>query len=266
MLKIGLLALLAISIPMSAFAESSIELSSEQSEINALDSVLVIGKITDVSTFKPIKLTVIAPDGEIVYAPDVPFDDNGVFKRLIHPTLPSFKQGEYTIIASHEDTEKTAKIQFTVTGESKPIPTTQPPEVKPDQSTPSAINLTTSSSFGDDTIIIKGNTTSTQTDLTFRITSPNGNLVSIAQVTPEPNGEFSLEVKTGGPLWIENGMYVITANQGLFSEHERSIHIEIENGVVVPEFGAIAVVILAVAIMAIIAISVKSKVNIFPRY
>jgi len=35
---------------------------------------------------------------------------------------------------------------------------------------------------------------------------------------------------------------------------------------VVPEFGAIAALILAVAIISIIAVSAKSKLNIMPRY
>src|SRR3990167_2371011 len=117
MLKIALLILVAISIPISAFAEPMIELSTSQTEIQSLDSVLVIGKITGVSIFKPVTMTVISPDGEVIYAPELPFDD-GVFKRLIHPPLPSFKDGTYTVIASHEDTETTAQIQFTVTGSS----------------------------------------------------------------------------------------------------------------------------------------------------
>ncbi|RNJ74796.1 MAG: PEFG-CTERM sorting domain-containing protein, partial [Nitrosopumilus sp. D6] len=35
---------------------------------------------------------------------------------------------------------------------------------------------------------------------------------------------------------------------------------------VIPEFGAIAVIILAVAIISIIAVSARSKLSIMPRY
>src|SRR3972149_4978813 len=214
MLKIALLILVAISIPLSAFAEPMIELSTSQTEIQSLDSILVIGKITDVSVFKPVTLTVISPDGEIIYAPELPFDNDGVFKRLIHPPLPSFRDGVYTVIASHEDK-----------------------------------------------IIVAGSTISSTTDITFTVTSPNGNLISIAQVTPGTNGEFSTEIISGGPMWKENGFYTITANQGLSSEHKQSVQVEIDNGVVVPEFGSIAVMILVVAIISIIAVSVKSRLS-----
>lgn len=267
MLKIALLVLIAMSIPISAFAEPMLELASEQSEIHSLDSILVTGKITGVATFKPLTLTVISPDGEIVYAPQISFDEDGVFKRLFHPTLPSFKDGTYTIIASHPDTEKTAKIQFTVTGSTitpKGIP------VKSSDSgiistKPSVIILSADTEFGSDRILISGSTTSFITDITLIVTSPQGNLVSIAQITPDNTGKFSLEIKSGGPLWKENGFYTITANQGLSSEHKQSIKVEIDNGVVVPEFGTIAVMILAVAIVSIIAVSAKSKLSIMPR-
>ena len=265
MFKIALLVLIAISIPISAFAEPMIELSSTQTEIQSLDSVLVIGKITGVSVFKPVTITVISPDGEIIYAPKLTFDNDGVFKRLIHPPLPSFRDGIYTVIASHEDTEKTAKIQFTVTGSNIPIksPIKSPePEI---MDKPSAITLSTDTTFGDNKIIVTGSTTSYTTDITFTVTSPNGNLISIAQVTPGPNGEFSTQIISGGPLWKEDGFYTITANQGLSSEHKQSVQVEINNGVVVPEFGSVAVMILAVAIISIIVVSSKSKLGIIPR-
>ncbi len=268
MLKTALLVLIAMSIPISAFAEPMIELSTTQSEIHSLDSVLVTGKITGVAIFKPVTLTVVSPDGEIVYAPQLSFDKDGIFKRLFHPTLPSFKDGTYTIIASHPDTTKTAEIQFMVIG------STIPPKGIPVKSSdseiistkPSVITLSADTEFGSDKIIVKGSTTSSITDITFVVTSPQGNLISIAQITPDADGKFTAELKSGGPLWKENGFYTITANQGLSSEHKQSIKIEIDNGVVVPEFGTIAAMILTVAIISIIAVSAKSKLSIMPRF
>jgi len=266
MLKFVLLALVALSIPVTAFAEPAIELSSAQTNIKSLDSVLVFGKITGVATFKPVKLTVIAPDGEIVYAPELHIDGNGEFKRLIQPTLPSFKVGTYKVIASHEDTDKTAQIKFTVVDKLKfPTGTTGSPKPQIEKGE-SPITLSAQNEFGGNKITVVGTTATTQTDITFTVNSPSGNLVSIAQVTPKENGEFSLEMTTGGPLWKENGLYTITANQGIFSEHKNSIKVEISNGVVVPEFGTIAMMVLAVAIISIVAISAKSKLSILPRY
>lgn len=266
MLKITLLVLVAMSIPLSAFADPMIELSTAQTEIQSLDSVLVIGKITGVSVFKPVILTVISPDGEVVYAPELPFDNDGMFKRLIHPPLPSFKDGIYTVIASHEDTEKTAQIQFTVIGSTIPPKGSPSPEPEITTPKPSAITLSTETTVGDNNIIVTGSTTSFTTDITFTVTSPNGNLISIAQVTPDTDGKFSTEIISGGAMWNENGFYTITANQGLSSEHKQSVQVEINNGVVVPEFGSIAVMILVVAIVSIIAVSSKSRLSIIQKY
>ena len=131
---------------------------------------------------------------------------------------------------------------------------------------PSVITLSADTEFGSNKILVKGSTTSFVTDITFIVTSPQGNLISIAQITPDTRGNFSAEIISGGPLWKENGFYTITANQGLSSEHKQSIKVEIDNGVVVPEFGSIAVMILTVAIISIVVVSAKSRLSIMPRY
>ncbi|MDH3204427.1 MAG: PEFG-CTERM sorting domain-containing protein [Nitrosopumilus sp.] len=50
------------------------------------------------------------------------------------------------------------------------------------------------------------------------------------------------------------------------SEQKESISVEIKDGVVVPEFGLIASLVLAVSIFAIIIFSTKSRLSILPRY
>ena len=267
MLKIALLVLIAISIPITAFAEPMITLSTTQTELNSLDTVLVTGTVTGVSTYKPVKLTVTSPDGILVYAPNLPINQDGTFKWIIKPTLPSFQNGAYTVTASNDDVATIAKIQFTVTSSNMTPKVSVPksPESNIMDQKPSAITLSTKFETGSNKLLVIGSTTSSVTDITFRITSPNGNLISVAQITPNADGTFSTEITTGGPLWKENGFYTIMANQGLSSEHKQSIKVEIDNGVVVPEFGTIAVMILAVAIMSIIAVSSKSRL-IIPRY
>ncbi|CAD6521446.1 conserved exported hypothetical protein [metagenome] len=267
MLKITLLVLIAMSIPITALAEPMITLNTSQTEIDALDTVFIDGKVTGVMSYKPVNLTVTSPDGVVVYSPSLPINQDGTFKWIVKPTLPSFQNGVYTVTASNDDVASIAKIQFTVIG-STDIPKVSVPK-SPDSGMidkkPSAITLATQFEFGSNKLLVTGTTTSSVTDITFRITSPNGNLISVAQLTPGPNGEFSTEIKTGGPLWKENGFYTITANQGLSSEHKQSIKVEIENGVVVPEFGTIAVMILAVALVSIIVVSSKSRL-VIPRY
>ena len=67
-------------------------------------------------------------------------------------------------------------------------------------------------------------------------------------------------------MWKEDGVYMITANQGTASEHKATIQVDIEDGLVVPEFGVIASLVLAISLIAIIMFSAKTKMSILPRY
>jgi len=119
---------------------------------------------------------------------------------------------------------------------------------------------------GSDTIEITGQTSKTNEDVTFSVTSPNGNLVSVDQISPDTNGDFATDISVGGPLWSQDGAYTVTAQQGNDSMFTDSVEVEVADGLVVPEFGTIAAMILAVAIISIVAISAKSRLSIVPRY
>ena len=129
--------------------------------------------------------------------------------------------------------------------------------------------ITANAMEGSDTIEITGQTSHTNDDVIFTVIAPNGNLVSIDQVSPDASGGFATDISVGGPLWSQDGMYTVTAQQGdpqngsIFTD---SVEVEIADGLVVPEFGTIAAMILAVAIISIIAISAKSRLSIVPRY
>ena len=268
MLKISILILLAISfIPLSsAFAEGSIELNSDQDVIQSTDSFLVYGTVTGVTNFIPLSLSVIAPDGEVVFSPQVPFDSNGEFKRLIHPPLPSYKVGVYSVMVSHEDLSESARIQFTVAGTTLVKETKVVAPGTGDKIVYQGLEISAEALEGSNTITLSGTSITRDTDVTFSVHSPNGNLVSVEQVTPNSNGHFSVEIKTGGPLWSEDGVYTVTANQGIASELEDTIDVEIINGKVIPEFGTIAAMILVISLISIIVVSSKSRLSILPRF
>ena len=128
------------------------------------------------------------------------------------------------------------------------------------------LSISANAMEGSDTIEITGQTTKSNQDVTFTVTSPNGNIVSIDQVSPNANGDFATNILVGGPLWSQDGAYTVMAQQGSGSAFTDSVEVEVADGLVVPEFGTIAAMILAVAIISIIAISAKSRLSIVPRY
>jgi len=120
--------------------------------------------------------------------------------------------------------------------------------------------------IGSSIITITGETDRVSQDITLTVTAPNGNIVSIDQVSPMLDGEFTSVITTGGPLWKQDGFYAVTARQFDDPKYTASTEVDIKDGLVIPEFGTIAAMILAVAIISIIAISAKSRLSIIPRY
>jgi predicted secreted protein with PEFG-CTERM motif len=128
--------------------------------------------------------------------------------------------------------------------------------------TPNVNNAATDAGLMLDAIIIEngssmfevtGMTDRVSQDITLTITAPNGNVVTIDQISPMLDGNFAAEITVGGPLWKQDGFYTVVAQQFNDPKYTASSEVDIRDGVVVPEFGTIAAMILAVAIISIIA-------------
>ena len=117
---------------------------------------------------------------------------------------------------------------------------------------------------GSTTIDVSG-TTDRSGDITLTVTAPNGNIVTVSQISPS-GGSFATTITTGGALWSQDGMYTIKAVQGAASNYQVSAEVEVIDGHVIPEFGVIAAMILAVAIVSIIVVTAKTKLSLVPRY
>jgi len=117
---------------------------------------------------------------------------------------------------------------------------------------------------GSTTIDVSG-TTDRNGDITLKVIAPNGNVVSVSQISPS-GGSFMTTIETGGALWSQDGMYTISAHQGAATNYQTSADVEIVDGHVIPEFGVIAAMILAVAIVSIIVVTAKTRLSLVPRY
>jgi len=126
------------------------------------------------------------------------------------------------------------------------------------------LQLTAGGMEGSTTIDVSG-TTDRSGDITLTVTAPNGNIITVSQISPS-SGSFATTIETGGPLWSQDGMYSIKAVQGAASSHQKTAQVEVIDGHVIPEFGVIAAMILAVAIVSIIVVTAKTKLSLVPRY
>jgi len=102
---------------------------------------------------------------------------------------------------------------------------------------------------------VTGTTDRISEAVTFTVIAPNGNVVSVAQVTVTLDGGITAEISVGGSMWKQDGLYTVTAYQNDNPRYSDSKQVDIKDGKVIPEFGTIAAMILAVAIISIIAIS-----------
>ena len=126
------------------------------------------------------------------------------------------------------------------------------------------LTLTAGGMEGSTTIDVSG-TTDRNGDITLTVTAPNGNIVTVSQISPS-GGSFATTITTGGPLWSQDGLYTIKAVQGSASNYQVSAEVEVIDGHVIPEFGVIAAMILAVAIVSIIVVTAKTRLSLVPRY
>ena len=136
------------------------------------------------------------------------------------------------------------------------------------------MSVSADANAGSHSIMISG-TTDRSNDVVIIVTAPNGNRVSVDQVTPSSDGSYSATIGIGGNQYNQDGMYTIVASHsiGMFNTantgHQlitASTEVEIADGHVIPEFGTIAVMILVVAIVAIVAVSAKSRLSLVQRF
>jgi predicted secreted protein with PEFG-CTERM motif len=269
------LSLLSVtSIQQDVFAQIfGMSLTAEASE--GSDTILIRGQTA--SQITDITFTVTSPDGfNKVQFEQVTPDANGKFSTEFKISSLWNQNGFYTITAMqsvHDNSLYTMSVEVevingmaieTLVTESNLETGIFVPELE--QLTQKGLTMRANAIEGSTTIGITGHSDRTNIDVTLKVIAPNGNVVSVEQITPDLDGKFTKDITTGGPLWTQDGIYTVTAQQGESSEHKASVEVEIVDGVVIPEFGAIAALILAVAIMSIIIVSAKSRLTIIPRY
>ena len=113
-------------------------------------------------------------------------------------------------------------------------------------------------------IMVTGNTDKSE-EITVRVKSPNGNFVGLDQISPNADGTFAINMRIGGDLGKQDGLYTITAQQGDKAQYIDNVEVEIVDGVIIPEFGSAAIIVLVVAIVSIVAITSRSRLSIQPK-
>jgi predicted secreted protein with PEFG-CTERM motif len=227
------------------------------------ETIMVTGEVSEILFGYAVSLMTIAPNGNVVSIDQLMVGSDKKFSTEISAGGSLMKAGgEYTIQVLYGTENRTAETSFSFPGSSG-----------------SKSNL----------IQVEG------TDFMISYTITGGKLLSITPDVDAKSLIIAIDAWDDGQLTItlprelidatgidgedEDYFVLVDGEEVDFGETTTSIdrtltisfpagaeEIEIIGTHVIPEFGAIAALILAVAIISIIAISAKSRLSIMPRY
>ena len=276
----ALSAILIASIGMApAFGQiqNAIVVTTDKASYSEGETILVTGEVRDLLSGTPVSVIVKAPNGNLVSIAQITVGADKKFSTEVTAGGALMKgEGSYTITVQYGNESRSATTSFEFGG----IMEDQTTE---DQTTEDKSVVT------DTTVSIQGSS-----DLVgYEITG--GKLLSITPDVDANSLIISIDATEDGSLTLtiprsvldallENGsdddFFVLVDGEEvdfdeITSSTDRTLtisfpagaeEIEVIGTFVVPEFGTIAAMILAVAIISIIAISAKSRLSIIPRY
>jgi len=232
------------------------------------DTVVISGQVRELLSGYPVTVRVIAANGNIVGIEQLDVNADKTFSMELASGGPLWKStGEYTILVLYGTQSRTAETTFQFGGPGGGT-TGGPsgPTIGVDRT-----------SFVLSYTIIGGSVLSVTPD-----DEANSLIIGISTTS---DGELTITLPRDlidaiGPDGSEDTFFVLIDGEEVdFDEKTTSTdrtltiafpdgaeEIEIIGSFVVPEFGTIAVLILAIAIISIIAVSSKTKLSILPKY
>ena len=227
------------------------------------DMIMVTGQVANVASGFPVTVTVVSPLNSIVTIDQLTVADDSSFETTLNTAGAMWKyDGTYTIKVNYGSAEKSNSAKVELTGGVAYTPTYSTPTVNKQCSA----NEITASGQCVPFSISGGMVTSAtlNTNDNSIIININANDDGILTVTPSKTVQDGIfMVLVDGEEWDD---VEIVANKVTIMFPAGAEQIEVIGTFVVPEFGTIAAMILAVAIVSIIAISAKSRLSIMPRY
>ncbi len=227
------------------------------------DMIMVTGQVAHVTGF-PITVTVVSPLNSLVTIDQLTVAEDGSFETTLNTAGALWKyDGTYTIKVNYGSAEKSNKAQVELTGGVAWTPNYATPTVP-------------AKKCGAGDISASGQCIpySISGGMVASVTSTDDNSIVISINADDDDGTLTVNpTKT-----VKDGIFMVIVDVEEWDDVEivnkkvtvmfpaGTEQIEIIGTFVVPEFGTIAAMILAVAIISIIAVSAKSRLSIIPRY
>ena len=251
----------------SAFAQEAVSVSTDKTSYGDGDTIVISGEVAQLIG-QPVTLRVVAANGNIVTLAQIDVNADHSFGIELASGGPLWRStGEYTIHVQYGGQSKTAEATFDFGG-----------------STGGSTGGPSGPTIGVD-----------RTNFVLSYTITGGSVLSVTPdddansliigISTTSDGEITITlprelIDAVGPDGQEDSFFVLIDGEEVdFDEsntsNDRTLtiafpdgaeEIEIIGSFVVPEFGTIAALILAIAIISIIAVSSKTKLSILPKY
>ncbi len=227
------------------------------------DTIMVTGQVANIASGFPITVTVVSPLNSIVTIDQLIVADDGSFETTLNTAGGMWKyDGTYTIKVNYGSAEKnnSAKVELTggVAYETNYQTPTANKQCGAKELTASGQCVPFSISGG---TVTSATLNTNDNSIVIMINAEEDGTLTVSPSTTIQKGIFMVLVD--GEEWDD---VEIVANKVTVMFPAGAETIEIIGTFVIPEFGTIAAMILAVAIISIIAISAKSRLSIIPRY
>ncbi|KAF6247027.1 PEFG-CTERM domain-containing protein [Nitrosopumilus sp. b3] len=221
--------------------------------------ITVTGQVANIASGYPVTVTVVNPLNSIVTINQIVVADDKSFETTLNTAGALWKyDGTYTIKVNYGSVEKSSKAQVELIGGEATSKPTTPSKCGPGQITASGQCIPFTINGG----VVKSATLNTDDkSIVINIDAKSDGTLTVTPTKKVQDGIFMVLVD--GQEWDD---VEIDGNKVTVMFLAGAEKIEIIGTFVIPEFGTIAAMILAVAIISIIAVSAKSRLSIMPRY
>ena len=261
LVPVAILILAGTGIVSQAFA-ATITVETDSDVYDHSSVITITGTVTPVDQNEvPVTIMIINPQGSIASIAQISVNSDGSFSTTVSTAASLMKNdGMYEIRAKYANADTTTSVELTNAKTSEVITGTVVTKAVTGES----------SYIGQIEYDITCNTTPN-----FFINEDEDSLVIYVDPTDDGILTITLHEELMKPL-DNGGYFVLVDNESVEFEQSGNMltipcmagieKIEIYGSWVVPEFGVIAAMILAVAIVSIIAVTAKTKLSIVPKY
>ena len=267
------------------FAESgiSIQVSTEKESYNPGETISISGVVSPYIPDQDVILQVVSPRNNIVEIAQLEIDPyNGIFHKDIKSEIGGLwkESGNYTLRAFYFDNKGVTQFSYGLTSVSvKETPLEAENAIQGEiEEGIDSTELVGVEDVGGSSLLVEG--------VNVNYTINGGKIISIIPDIDETSLIIKIKTTSDGELIITlpkdviDGIFfvLVDGEEINYSEelndnsstltipfHDGSEEIEIIGTFVIPEFGTIVVLVLAISIIAIIAVTSKSRLSLMPK-